>query len=128
MIYDVLYDSTLAIYRRQRIRAKYLDFYAITSLVAMEFLNGLSLIALLSFLNVGSVRAIFHDSSESMIISVLLAALLLLINVVYLRFRAHSRRSLDTQGSRSHWIASVYMVCSVALVIYASALVSAFRR
>lgn len=128
MIYGVLYESMLEMYRRQKIAPKYLDFYVITSLVGMEFLNCLSIIVFLAYLNVGSVRELFHNSGASKGASVVIVVSLFAINYAYRRVRASSRESKVNWGTRLPWIASVYMVCSVAVVIYASTLVSTFRR
>lgn len=127
MIYGVLYDSMFEMYRRQKIRPFYLDFYAITSLVAMEFGNVLTIITVLAYLNVGSAREFFY-SGASAEIAVLIAALLLIFNYGYLRFRRRSREAGASIGARLPWIASAYMVCSVIVAIYASTLVSAFKR
>jgi hypothetical protein len=128
MIYGVLYDSMFEMYRRQKIRPKYLDFYAITSLAGMEFLNCLSIIVFLAYLNVGSVRELFHNSGASKGASAVIAVSLLGTNYAYRKIRARSRESKIGWGARLPWIASVYIVCSVALVIYASTLVSTFTR
>jgi hypothetical protein len=128
VMYGLLYDSMFEMYRRQKVRPKYLTFYAITSLAGMEFLNCLSIIVFLAYLDVGPVRALFHNSGASKSASVVIAMSLLAINYAYWRFRGRSRDSMAGWGTRLPWIASVYMVCSVAVVIYASTLVSAFKR
>jgi hypothetical protein len=129
MIYGVLYDSMLAWYKRRKVRPQYLDFYAITSLVAMEFGNLLSIIAFLAYLNVGSLRELFHNSAASKNSSIVLAVLLLVLNYAYfkVRSRVHSRESKVSTGFRLYWVAPVYMVFSVVVAIYASTLVSAFK-
>lgn len=128
MIYGVLYDSMFEMYRRQKVRPKYLDFYAITSLAGMEFLNCLSIVVFLAYLNVGSVRELFHNSSASQGASAVIAVSLLATNYAYRKIRGRSRESNVGRGARLPWIASVYIVCSVVVVIYASTLVSAFTR
>lgn len=128
MIYSVLYDSMLEMYRRQKIGPRYLDFYAITSLAGMEFLNCLSIIVFLAYLNIGSVRELFHNSGASKGVSAVIAVLLLAVNYAYRKTRASPGESKVSWGTRLPWIASVYIVCSVAVVIYASTLVSAFKR
>jgi hypothetical protein len=128
MMYGLLYDSMFEMYRRQKIQSKYLAFYAITSLAGMEFLNCLSIVVFLAYLNVGPVRELFHNSVASKTASVVIATSLLAINYAYWKFHVRSRDSMVSDGTRPPWIASVYMVCSVALVIYASTLVSAFKR
>lgn len=125
-MYAVLYDSMFEMYRRQNIGPKYLDFYAITSLAGMEFLNCLSLIVLLAYLNVTGVRYLFHSPGVSKITSVVIVVLLLVINYAYSKSRARSRQSEASCGARLPWIASVYIVGSVIVVIYASTLVSTF--
>jgi len=128
MMYDLLYDSMFEMYRRQKVRPKYLAFYTITSLVGMEYLNCLSIIVFLAYLNVGPVRALFHNSGASKSTSVAIACFLLAINYAYWRFRGRSRESIVSRGTRLPWVASVYMVCSVVVIIYASSLVTAFKR
>jgi|SRR5882762_1716457 len=128
MMYGLLYDSMFEMYRRQKIRPKYLAFYAITSLAGMEFLNCLSIIVFLAYLNVRPVHELFHNSSASKSVSVVIAMSLLVINYAYWKFQSHSRESNVSWGTRLPWIASVYMVCSVAVVIYASTLVSAIKK
>ena len=127
-MYGFLYDSMSAWYKRQKIRQRYLDFYAITSLAAMEFLNCLSVIAFLAYLNVGSARELFYDSRANKSFSVVIAVSLLAINYGYSRIRLRSRHADLSRGARLPWIASLYMVCSVAVVIYASTLVSTFKK
>lgn len=129
MFYGVLYDSMLAWYKRRKVRPQYLDFYAITSLVAMEFGNCLSIVSVLAYFNVGSLRELFHDSGASKNSSIALAAILLVLNYAYFKFRSrlHSRESNVSAGSRLSWIAPVYMIFSVVVAIYASTLVSAFK-
>lgn len=127
MIYGVLYDSMLVWYDRRNVRSQYLDFYAITSLVAMEFVNFLTLITFLAYLNIGPAREFFHSGASGGI-SVLTAVLLLVINYVYLIFRRRSQKEKVRAGARLYWIASVYMVGSVVVAIYASTLVSAFKK
>jgi hypothetical protein len=128
LMYSLLYDSMSEMYRRQKIQPKYLAFYVITSLAGMEFLNCLSIIAFLAYLNVGPVRELFHNSEASKSASVLIAVSLLAINYAYWKFRAHPRQSKVNWAARPPWIASVYMVCSVVVAIYASTLVFAFKR
>jgi hypothetical protein len=128
MTYDFLYDSMLEMYRRQKISSKYLDIYAITSLAGMEFLNCLSIIVLLAYLNVASVRQLFHHSGASKITSAIIAVSLLTFNYAYWKIRAHSREPKVSSGARFPWIASGYIVGSVGVVIYSSTLVSAFTR
>lgn len=128
VMYKFLYDSMFEMYRRQKIRPSNLDFYAITSLAGMEFLNCLSLIVVLAYLNVGSVRELFHYGSASKIVSAVIAVSLLAINYAYSKFRARSPESGESWGARVPWIASLYIVCSVIVVIYASTLVSAFSH
>jgi len=95
----------------------------------MEFGNCLSIVAVLAYFNVGSLRELFHDSGASKNSSIALAALLLVLNYAYFKFRSrlHSRESKVSAGSRLSWIAPVYMVFSVVVAIYASTLVSAFK-
>lgn len=126
MIYGILYESMLEMYKRQRVRPQYLDFYAITSLVAMEFVNFLTVVVLLAYFNVGSARSFFDWFNGSA--GVLVAALLLTANYAYLRFRRRSGEAKLSVGARLHWLASVYMVGSVAVAIYASTLISTFKR
>lgn len=126
MIYGAFYESMLEMYRRQKIRPQYLDFYAVTSLVGMEFLNCLSVIVFLAYVNVGPVRELFRNNEASKSTSVVLAVLLLAINYTYSRFRRRS--PIASWGTRLPWLASVYMVCSVVVAIYASTLVSTFNR
>lgn len=128
MIYGVLYDSMIEMYRRQKIEARRLGFYAITSLAGMEFLNCLSIIVLLAYFNVGIMRELFHNSGASKIVSAVAAVSLLFINHVYAKFRARSGESRVSFGARRSWIASAYIVCSVAIAIYLSTLVSTFKR
>jgi hypothetical protein len=128
MMYDVLYDSMLAMYKRQGIRFQYLNFYAISSLVAMEFINCLTIIVFLAYLDVGSVRELFQNSWASKSISAALVMVLWAINYMYLKFRARSRKTDIGTRSRLHWVASLYMAGSVAVAIYASTLVSTFRK
>lgn len=130
MIYGVLYDSMLAWYKRRKVQPHYLDFYTVTSLVAMEFVNCLSIIAFLAYLNVGSLRELFHNSGAGKNSSIALAVLLLVLNYGYfkVRSRLHSRELKVSAGSRLYWVAPVYMVFSIVLAIYASTLVSAFKR
>lgn len=52
---------------------KYLDFYAVTSLAGIEFLNCLSFIVFLAYLNIGPVRELFHNNEASESTSVLIA-------------------------------------------------------
>lgn len=118
----------IEMYGRQKIRPRYLSFYAITSLAGMEFLNCLSIIVFLAYFNVGAVRELFYNSSASKAISVVLALSLLALNYAYGKRRAISVGPRVSWGVRLPWIASVYMVCSVAVVIYAGTLVSAFKR
>lgn len=127
-MYDVLYGSMFEMYRRQNIRPKYLDFYAITSLAGMEFLNCLSIVVLLAHLNVGSVRELFLNTAVSKSSSAVIVVALLVVNYAYSRFRGPLRGSSLTWGARPPWIALAYIVCSVVMVIYASTLVSAFKR
>lgn len=129
MIYGFLYDSMLAWYKRRKVRPQYLDFYAITSLVAMEFGNCLSIITFLAYLNVGSLRELFGNSGASKSSSIVLAVLLLMLNYAYFKVRARlqSRESKVSAGSRLYWVAPAYMVFSVVVAIYASTLVSAFK-
>jgi hypothetical protein len=127
-MYGVLYDSMLAMYQRQKIRPQYIDFYAVTSLAAMEFLNSLSIVAFLAYFNVGSVRELFHNSGASKRISVVTGLALLAINYTYGTFRARSREAKASWGARQHWVASAYMVLSVAVMLYTSRLVDTFQR
>lgn len=128
MIYGVLYDSMFEMYRRQKIGPKYLEFYAITSLAGMEFLNSLSIIAFLAYLNVGSVRELFHNGGASKGACAVIAVSFLAINYAYRKIRARSRETGVSWGARLPGIAAVYIVCSVVVVIYASTLVSTFTR
>jgi hypothetical protein len=127
-MYGFLYDSMLAWYKRQKVRQRYLDFYAITSLAAMEFLNCLSVIAVLAYLDIGRVRELFYDRAVSKSSSVVIAVSLLAINYAYSRIRLRSRDPDANRGARLHWTASLYMVCSVAAAIYASTLVSTLKK
>jgi hypothetical protein len=128
MMYDVLYGSMFEMYRRQKISSEYLAFYTVTSLVAMEFLNCLSIIVLLAYLNIGSVRDLFYNGGASKAASSAIAILLLAINYAYWRIRARSRKIKASEGARPSWIASAYLAVSVAAAIYASTLTSAFTR
>lgn len=127
-MYGFLYDSMLEMYRRQNIRPKYLDFYTITSLAGMEFLNCLSLIVLLAYLNVGAVKYLFRSPGSSKVACVVIIVLLLAINYAYSKSQARFRQSEAGCGARLPWVASVYIVGSVIVVIYASTLVSTFMR
>lgn len=127
-MYGFLYDSMCEMYGRQKIQLKYRDFYAITSLTGMEFLNCLSLIVLLARLNVGPARELFQNGGASKLVSVVIAVSLLIINYAYSRFRGRARESSGSLGTRLPWIASVSIVCSAAAVICASTLVSTFQR
>lgn len=126
MIYGVLYDSMLAMYGRQRIPPQYLDFYAMTSLVALEFVNVLTVIVLLAHLNVGSAHAFFDRLDGN--VATLIVALLLIANYAYLKVRGRAGEAKVSVGARIPWLASVYLVGSVAVAIYVSTLISAFKK
>ena len=128
MVYNVLYDSMLAWYKRRKVRSQYLDFYAITSLVAMEFGNCLSIVAFLAYLDIGSFRELFKDGAGKNS-SIVLAVVLLALNYAYFKFRSrpHSREPRVRPGARLYWVAPVYLIFSVVVAIYASTLISAFK-
>jgi cytochrome bd-type quinol oxidase subunit 2 len=128
MIYGVLYDAMLAWYNRQKVRPQYLDFYAVTSLAVMQFGNCLTIIAFLAYLNVGPVHELFQNSAASKSSSIVIAVLLLAVNYAYFRVHSRSRGSKVTAGTRLYWIAPVYMVSSTVAFLYASTLVSTFKR
>jgi hypothetical protein len=127
MMYGFLYDSTFAMYKRQKIGPRYLDVYVITSLAAMEFVNALTIITLLAYVNVRSARELFFNGASGEV-SIFIAVLLLVLNYAYVRPRRHLHEVKVTAGSRLPWVASAYMVLSVVVAIYASTLVSTFKR
>lgn len=92
----------------------------------MEFINILTIITLFAYLNIGPARAFFQELNGN--IAVLIASSVLIVNYTYFRLKRRSGETRTSVGARLHWIASVYMVSSVAIAIYVSTLVSTFKR
>jgi hypothetical protein len=119
-MYALLYDSTIAWYKRRRVDSRYVQAYAITTLTSMGWVNVASAVILAAYFGLPKARELLFALKSSIWYSVIFVVLLVVAHTWYSRRRALTS---ETRGSgktslANPWISPAYGAISVALFIY----------